>query len=203
MRTVAPAALAIALTLAAAARAQTPPTPATKPCAVSAQSRAGGVIQMVASVPGQAAGPQLVWQPIASGPGVVLLVTYAAGAIARMDDPSGVMIRFKVPPGVDLEAMDVSVKARNRAWRFDSKMIVADGNGAAHVAFGLDWPYGRGLIASVADGQALTIAVETDQATIATGSFVLSNIDARDTLLAQVRAKFQSLGAGACPASAP
>jgi hypothetical protein len=194
--------LALALLLAGAAHAQTAPTPAAKPCAVSAQSRTGGVIQIVASVPGQATtGPQLVWQPVASGPGVILWVTYAASAIAHMDDPSGVMIRFKIPANVNMDEMAVSVATRNgRTWRFTGKTIVADGGNMAHVAFGTDWPYGRGLIAAVADAQPLAVAIQQNETTLATDSFVLSNIDARDTLLAQVRTKFQALGSAACPA---
>jgi hypothetical protein len=209
-RNAAPAMLAFVLLLAAGVgRAQTvsapPPAaqPAAKPCAVTAQSRTGGAIEIMASVPGQAPGAQLVWQPVATGPGVILWITYPASAIARMDEPSGLLIRFRVPANTNLERVSVQVTARNgRAWRFDGKSIKADGADAAQVAFGLDWPYGRGLISAVAEAETLTVSVQSDEANLDKESFALSNIDARDLLLAQARAKFKALGATSCPATA-
>jgi hypothetical protein len=208
-RTVASVALILALALAGAGQAQPPSLPqpqsppAAKPCAVTAQSRTAGAIEIMASVPGQAPGAQLVWQPIGTGPGVILWITYPASAIAQMDEPSGLLIRFRVPANTNLDRVTVQVTARNgRAWSFNGKSIKADGAQNAQVAFGLDFPYGRGLISSVVEAEALTVTVRSDEATLDKESFSLSNIDARDTLLAQARAKFQALGATACPASA-
>ncbi|HUO21145.1 MAG TPA: hypothetical protein VMU59_01355 [Caulobacteraceae bacterium] len=194
------AALALGLAPPALAFAQSP-TSANQPlpCAAQAQSRTGGVMEIVAAAPGQPPGPQLVWQPVATGPGVTLWITYPASALARMDEPNGVLIRFHTPANVNLDTLSVAVKAGNgRAWRFDGKTITAGPNNTGQVAFGLDWPYGRGVISAVAESEPLTVSVEGDDSTLAKESFVLSNIDARDSLLAQTRTRFQALGAAAC-----
>jgi hypothetical protein len=141
-----------------------------------------------------ATGPQLIWQPMASGPRVVLFVTYPASALAHMDEPSGVLIRFRAPTGHPVENLSLSVKTRGgRAWRFDGATIVKDSDDWAHVAFGLDWPYGRGVLSAIADAQPLTVSVDQDGQSLASETFALSNIGARDDLLAAVSAKFHAV----------
>jgi hypothetical protein len=190
------AGLALALGLASAACAQQAPA---KTCGVEAQSRNGGAIQIVpASQIKGATAPHVLWAPVATGPGVILLVTYSDGALTHMDEPSGLMIRFRTP-GDRSDSLSLLVKARNgRTWRFDGDSIITDPNNQAHVAFGLDWPYGRGVLAAIADSQPLSISVEQDGQITASAAFGLDNIDARDTLLAQARTRFQTLDQSAC-----
>jgi hypothetical protein len=191
------AALAFSLTGAASAQQASPP----KACIAEADSRNGGAIQVIpaAQVKG-ATQPQVLWEPIATGPGVILMVTYGDGALAHMDEPSAVLIRFRTP-GERADSLSVVVKGRGgRAWRFDGDSIVTDPNSQAHVSFGLDWPYGRGVLAAIADGQPLSISVEQDGQVTASSAFGLDNIDARDTLLAQARARFKALDPSGCGA---
>ena len=120
-----------------------------------------------------------------------------------MDEPTALLIRFRTP-GARADSLSVSVRARGgRAWRFDGASIVSDPDNQAHIAFGLDWPYGRGVIAAAADGQPLSVSVEQDGQVLASSAFGLDNIDARDTLLAQARTRFQALDPAACPTAAP
>ena len=194
--------LSIALLGARAALAQALAPPVG--CEVTADSRTGGAIDIVpASRVKGANGPQIVWQPVGSGPTVILWVTYAADEHLRMDNPNGVMIRFRKGQH-DADTLAVTVKARNgQAWRFDGKAIVADNAEAAHVAFGMDWPYGRGMLDAVASGQAVTISVEQDGSTLHSETFGLANIEARDNLLAEARSKFIAAAQGPCPAVRP
>jgi hypothetical protein len=118
-----------------------------------------------------------------------------------MDEPSGVMIRFRTHANLNPDTLSVLVQARNgRSWGFDGKVIKSDSDVQAHLAFDLDWPYGRGVISAVADAQPLTISVQQDGVVLETESFGLSNIDARDSLLAEARTKFQALNPASCPA---
>ncbi len=191
----------ILATLCLAGPAAAQPTPPAKPCTVAVESRMGGFIE---SIPAKgAAASQVIWQPIATAPGVVLLVIYGEGALAHMDEPGGVLIRFHTP-GDRTDSLSVRVTARNgRAWRFDGAAIVTDPGGQAHLAIGLDWPYGRGVLAAIAEGQSLTISVEQDGQVLSSSGFGLSNIDARDTLLAQARAKVQAADPATCAAAPP
>ena len=196
-------ALGLLLTLfAAGARAQTPaPSPAGGGCEVTVQSRTAGAIDIVpAARLKDAAGPQIVWEPVGTGPSVILWVTYSVDGQMRMDNPNGVLIRFRTLGRRDADTLSVSVKARNgRAWRFDGKTITSDNPESAHISFGLEWPYGRGLLNAIADSQPLTISVEQDGSTLNSESFALSNIAARDSLLAEARNKFQA-SSQLCPA---
>ena len=200
------AALALGLTLtllATGARAQTPaPPPAVAGCEVTVESRTAGAIDIVpASRLKNATGPQIVWQPVGTGPSVILWVTFTPDSQMRMDNPDGVLIRFRTLGRRDADTLSVTVKARNgRAWRFDGKAITSDNPESAHIAFGLEWPYGRGLLNAIADSQPLTIAVEQDGATLNSESFALSNIAARDSLLIEARNKFQAASQAPCPA---
>jgi hypothetical protein len=184
--------------LAAPALAQTPAAR----CDVQAQSRIGGAMEVApAAAIKNATGPQLIWQPMGSGPRVVLFVTYPASALAHMDEPNGVLIRFRIPANHLVESLSLSVKGRDgRAWRFDGATIVKDSDDWAHVAFGLDWPYGRGVLSAIADGQPLAVSVDQDGQSLASESFALSNIDARDSLLADVRAKYAAVKGACAPA---
>jgi len=196
--------LASALLLGLTGAANAQPTAPAKTCEIDVGSRTGGVIEVVpASQVKGATAPQVIWQPIATGPGVMLLVTYGEGGLAHMDEPNAVLIRFRTP-GARADSLSVSVKARGgRAWRFDGASIVGDGNNQAHIAFGLDWPYGRGVIAAAAEGQPLSVSVEQDGQVLASSAFGLDNIDARDTLLAQARGRFQALDPASCAAAPP
>ncbi|HVY34723.1 MAG TPA: hypothetical protein VG960_09910 [Caulobacteraceae bacterium] len=180
-----------------------PPTPA-KACRVEVASRAAGVIEVTA--PSQAAHPapsQVVWQPVASSAGIMLLVFYGEGSLARMDEPNGLLLRFRTPTD-RADNLSVQVKdAKGRAWRFDGAAIVAEPGRLAHIAFGLDWPYGRGVLAAIAANQSLAVSVEQDGQVVATGGFGLSNIEARDSLLAEARVKTQGLDVSACGPASP
>ncbi len=139
--------LAAGLALGLTGAAQAEQTPPAKACEVQVGSRTGGAIAVVpASEIKGATAPQVIWQPIATGPGVILLITYGEGGLTHMDEPTSVLIRFRTP-GSRADSLSVSVKARGgRAWRFDGSSIVSDASNQAHIAFGLDWPYGRGVI---------------------------------------------------------
>ena len=190
------------LGLSGAAQAQQPPL--AKVCRVQVDSRAAGTIEV--SAPSQAippAPPRLVWQPVASGPNVMLLIFYGEGALAHMDEPEGLFIRFRTP-GARADSLSVQVRSSNgRAWRFDGASIVTEPDNLAHIAFGLDWPYGRGVLAAVAENRSLTISVEQDGQVLNSAGFGLSNIEARDTLLAEARSKAKGLDVSACAPTAP
>ena len=183
--------------LSRAAQAQ-PPTPA-KICRVEVVSRAAGTIEVTAHAETAHSAPlQVVWQPVASGAGVMLLVFYGEGSLAHMDEPSGLLLRFRTPTD-RADNLSVQVKdAKGRAWRFDGAAIVAEPGRLAHIAFGLDWPYGRGVLAAIAANQPLAVSVEQDGQMVASAGFGLSNVDARDSLLAEARVKAQGLDASAC-----
>jgi hypothetical protein len=188
-----------ALTVASPALAQAPPSAPTPKCDVTVQSRTGGAMEIAPAQAKGATGPQLVWQPVASGPGIQLFVIYPAEGLTRMDEPNGVLIRFRTQSNRGTDMLSVVVTTRGgRAWRFDPPTVVSDSSESAHVAFGLDWPYGRGMLSAIADNQPLTVSVEQDGQTLASDSFALSNIGARDALLAQARGKFQALDAAVC-----
>jgi hypothetical protein len=196
---------ALALAFAGPAGAQTPPaTPPQPKCDVQVQSRTGGAMEIAPA--GQVKGvthPELVWQPVGTGPGVLLFVTYPASGLAQMDEPDGLLIRFRTHNNRGADSLSVVVKTRGgRAWRFDPPMVTADSGEQAHVAFGLDWPYGRGVLSAIADSQPLTVSVEQDGQAVASETFILSNIEARDSLLAAARAKFQALDPAVCAARA-
>lgn len=196
--------LAASLALGSTGAARADQTPPAKACEVQVGSRTGGAIAVVpASQVKGATAPQVIWQPIATGPGVILQITYGDGGLAHMDEPKSVLIRFRTS-GARADSLSVSVKARGgRAWRFDSSSIVADPDNQAHITFGLDWPYGRGVIAAAAEGQPLSVSVEQDGQVLASSAFGLDNIDARDTLLAQARARFQAADPAFCVAPRP
>jgi hypothetical protein len=198
-----PALLAAGLLFSLAGAAHSQPA-AVKGCEVEVGSRTGGIIQVLpASQVKGAAAPQVIWQPTATGPGVMLLVIYGDGGLTHMDEPNAVLIRFRTP-GARADSLSVSVKARGgRAWRFDGASIVSDADNLSHIAFGLDWPYGRGVIAATAEGQPLSVSVEQDGQVLASSAFGLDNIDARDTLLAQARARFQANDPADCRPARP
>jgi hypothetical protein len=183
----------IAALTATAAQAQAP-APEDK-CDIVVQSRTGGLIEVT---PAKASAQgQILWRPVGSGPGLILLVAYPPASLARFAEPSGVVILFQPKDQANPETLSVQVKTRNgRAWRFSGPAI-AFSKDEARIAFGQEWPYGRGLLGAIADGQDLTMAVQENDQTLNQESFSLGNIDARDTLLAQARARFTGAGCAA------
>jgi len=180
-------ALALGATQATAQQAQ----PA-KDCDVVVDSRAAGAIEMRPAPEEGSASSQIVWRPVASGSSVLLLVTYA-GPTAHLNEPRGVFIEFRVKADLAPDSTTVSVKAANgRSWSFEGKSIAFGKDNRAQVTFGPEWTYGRGLISAIANNQSLTISVQQDGRAIAGESFALSNIDARDLLLAHAQAKFRA-----------
>ena len=192
-----------AVLLAAATEAQAQPAvpaPSGDKCDIVVQSHTAGLIEVT---PAKASAQgQILWRPVATGPGLILLVAYPPADLARLAEPSGVVILFQPKDQDDPATLSVQVKTKNgRAWRFSGQSIVF-AKDQARIAFGPEWPYGRGLLSAIAENLDLTMAVQDNDQTETQNSFVLGNIDARDTLLAQARARFAGAGCAA-PSNAP
>ena len=135
--------------------------------------------------------PEVLWRPSASGPAVMMLITYRGAGAQRMAEPSEVFIGFKLKADLSPDATTVSVRAPGgRSWLFSGQAIKFGRDGQAEVSFGPDWPYGRGLMAAIANNLSLQVQVQQDGRTISSESFALNNIDGRDTLLAQARTRY-------------
>jgi hypothetical protein len=195
------AAIALALGLIGPALAHAADAPA-KSCDVVVQTRNGGLLDILPA-PRPPAGPggasQIVWRPPSSGPALELWVVYPPGTLVRLGEPSGLIVGFQTQPNLPTDGVMLIVKTQNgRSWRFTGKMIEFGKDGEARVKFDQDFAYGRGLLGAIADSQSLSMSVEQDNQVIASQSFVLTNIDARDRLLAQARAEVEGTQPGSC-----
>jgi hypothetical protein len=194
-------AAALALGLLTPALAQAADAPG-KTCDVVVQSRNGGMldVQPAPRTPGAPdSASQIVWRPSASGPQMELWVIYPAGPLTSLGEPSGLIIRFHTEADLAPDSTNLIVKSQNgRIWRFNGKMIEFGKDGAAAVKFDQDWTYGRGLLGAIADNQPLSMSVEQDTKVVGSETFALSNIDARDRLLAQARAALESSAPESC-----
>ncbi len=188
-----------AMALAFPAAAQTvPPTVVTGHCDVAADSRIGGAIRILGKAAPGDANPQTVWLPTATGGSIGLFVIYTGNNLTRLDEPDGVYIRFKPQADRSTQGVALVVKTRGgRSWRFEGA-AVQSGPNDSHVTFGLAWPYGRGLLNAIAGNQNLDMSVEQEGRVVATESFALANVAARDILLAQLHTRFLATDGAHC-----
>jgi len=188
---------ALALITAGSARA------ASLQCDIEVGSAAGGIIEVISapSTPDapRTAAPTILWRPSASGRKTQLIVAYQGSTLEALGEPSGVHILFPIEPRSAANSATLAITSPNgRTWRFVGQALEPGTDDTAYVEFGESLVYGRALLGAIADGQDLTIAVERYDRVGAGTKFGLSNLRARDALLAQAKRKFENADPAMC-----
>jgi hypothetical protein len=166
-------------------------------CDIVVQSQAGGMLEVISAAQ-LTQPPQVIWRPTPSNGRLELLVSFEQATLESLGEPSGVLIRFPLAADDLPEGIALNIQGQNgRQWRFKGQVRDPQGD-SGYVSFGQDLVYGRALLGAIADGQGLTISAERYDRVVASTTFGLANLRARDALLVQARRRFEAADPAMC-----